>query len=98
VKLAGRLPKESADNGLELMSRALVEDTDMRLLAVVELEVIRVTKDLEHGGEFPTVAVVRVEACHDLASRDRALALLDQLAETRTGRPAAMFDLPRVVD
>jgi hypothetical protein len=99
VKLLGKLPNPekddgSARNGLSTPSvrdRVLSVRPPAPLLAIVELHLARVTEHVEEGGwRDPALVVHRIEVASP-EDEHRVQALLDEFAERRTGRQAALF-------
>ncbi len=91
VKLRGSLPAEAENNGLAPMGMELVDDTRVTVFAVIQLEVVKVVRDLDKGVAYPTVAVTRIEACRDEESTQSVVRLLDSLSGARLQRAPSLF-------
>jgi len=85
TKLASALPKDNDLNGLNALSRKLVDDpeTEHTIIAVIDCSKIETIVDT--GDVEPTVRILRVEVVND-ASHSEAIAMLAAALEKRTGR------------
>jgi hypothetical protein len=85
TKLASALPKDNDLNGLNALSRKLVDDpeTEHTIIAVIDCSKIETIVDT--GDVEPTVRILRVEAVNDASKKDAEQMLADALTK-RTGR------------
>lgn len=96
MKLSSALPKGDEayyHDGLHTVRDRVLADPSVRVVAVVELRVARVTHDLDSGNRYATLAVERIEPCSTPDAEARGRELLDLLAVGRTGRQPALFRL-----
>jgi DNA segregation ATPase FtsK/SpoIIIE-like protein len=93
TKLASALPKDNDLNGLNALSRKLVDDpeTEHTIIAVIDCSKIETIVDT--GDVEPTVRILRVEAVNAADDFD-AEGMLKRALEKRTGRTVLPgFDL-----
>jgi hypothetical protein len=85
TKLASALPKDNDLNGLNALSRKLVDDpeTEHTIIAVIDCSKIETIVDT--GDVEPTVRILRVEAVNDASKKDAEAMLADALGK-RTGK------------
>lgn len=87
VKIASKLPKDWASNGLDNteLFTTLVREPHRQHLAVVILEVSKITKDIENADTVPTLRIAAIE----LVTQDDTGKLRSMVARAngeRTGR------------
>lgn len=92
VRLSGGLPKHDALNGLASLAAEAVTTPDDQWVAVVVLNVQRITTNVDNGDVIPTFRVVRIEPVGD---DDRAglARLVSRSYERRTGKAVLPLDL-----
>ena len=94
VKLAAKLPGDLETNGLDAIADQLVKDPETIRLAVVWLDVSKVTVETDSHAHVPTVRVRRVEPIGDVGEVSDAIrALVDKAQSDRTGRDPIPLDL-----
>lgn len=93
VKLAGRLPGSTENNGMySVVDDLLVKPKDRRL-ALIWYDVPRIVDDVETGDRVPTMRVLRVEPVGEAGEAAQAIQeLVMQLAESRLGHTPLPFD------
>ena len=91
TKLAATLPKNTDANGLDAISRYLVNAPEAVRVVVMLIDCKAITTDVDTGAREPTARILRVEALAG-DDADTARKLLDQAVEQRTGRQALAFD------
>ena len=88
VRLAAKLEGNEL-NGLDHIAHDLCQEPEQVILALVWLDVSKITTDVDSGAELPTVRVRRVEPVGALAEVPKAVKdLAEKLFEKRTGRVA----------
>lgn len=88
ARIAAKFAKDKQDmNGLDHIADRICEDrNNWRGIAVVRLDCLRVTDEIDQGGvEIPTVRVLQIEPLAG-TDADTAHKLLDAAYEHRTGR------------
>ena len=99
VKLSTKLPGDHETNGLDALAKDLVDSPDTIRLAVVWLDVSKVTVETDSGSHIPTVRVRRIEPLGDVGDVSDALRkLVDEAQEQRTGRTPLPLDVVEVED
>lgn len=99
VKLSTKLPGDDDTNGLDALAGKLVDDPETIRLAVVWLDVSKVTVETDSGAHIPTVRVRRIEPIGDVGDvSDAVRKLVDQAQEERTGRRPLPMDVIEVED
>lgn len=92
VKLAGRLPGSTENNGLLSTVDDLIEAPKTVRMYVIWADVLTVTKDVETDDEVPTLRVKRIEPMGDAGAASQALQeLVMQAAEKRLGHEPLPF-------
>ena len=98
IKLSTKLPGDEETNGLDAQVGHLLDNPQELLVAVVWLDVAKVTEEIDSGATIPTVRVRRIEplgATGDVSAAIRDL--IDVAVEKRTGRRPIPFDIAEVV-
>ena len=85
TKLASALPKDNDLNGLNALSRHLVDQPERSHIIVAVIDCSKIETIIDTGDVEPTVRILRVEAVNDASSKD-AEAMLAAALEKRTGR------------
>lgn len=87
VNIAAQWKKDTRDlNGLTEIEEELIGQPLQRHLAVVELEVVRITRDIADGGaETPTVNILHIEPV-DGEQAEAVRLMLDGLYQARSGK------------
>lgn len=93
ASLAGNLPKHEALNGLISIAHKAVRHPDRTVVAVVVLDVAKVTKNVDTGEEVPTFRVRTIEPIEESADRDVLRRLSSRAHQTRTGKAVLPLDL-----
>jgi hypothetical protein len=84
IKMAGRLPKDHDQNGLEDLYTDLVREPRKARVAVVLIDTAKITKDIANYDTVPTVRILAIEAvAGDDAGKLRAM--LQRAHAERTG-------------
>lgn len=99
VKLSSKLPGDFEVNGLDQQVDFLLENPKDAVLALVWLDVQKVTVDTDSGEHIPTVRVRRIEplgAVGDVS--DAVVQLAGEAFESRTGRRPIPFDVVEVTE
>jgi hypothetical protein len=93
VKLAGRLPGSTENNGMLSVVDDLVQDPKTVRMYVVWADVLTITRDVETDDDVPTLRVKRIEPMGTASEAQQALQeLVMQAAETRLGHTPLPFD------
>jgi len=93
VTLSGKLPGHEDVNGLDAIVEDLVDDPTTIRVALLWIDVPKITDNTETGARVPTVRVRRVEplgTLDDIPDVVRDLAI--KAHEARTGRTPLPFD------
>ena len=99
VKLAAQLPGDFETNGLDAQASLLLDGPKELLVAVVWLDVAKVTEDVDSGDRVPTVRVRRIEPLGDVGDvSDAVRDLVGTAVSKRTGRAPIPFDIAEVVE
>ena len=85
TKLNSSLPKDNDKNGLNALSRKLVDNPETEHIVVAVIDCKSINTDIDTGDVEPTVRILRVETVND-ASSPEAHAMLDAALVKRTGR------------
>lgn len=95
VALAGGLPKHDSLNGLVSLAGEAVgtADTTRRWVAIVVLDVKKVTNNLDTHDVQPTFRVVQIEPVGDEADLKVLQRLRSRAQERRTGKAVLPLDL-----
>ncbi len=93
VKLSAALPGDEETNGLDGIASDLVEQPHRIQVALVWLDVPKITDNTETGDRVPTVRVRRVEPLGTVEEiPDEIRKLAARAHESRTGRTPLPFD------
>lgn len=93
VKLAGRLPGSTENNGLLSVVDDLISEPKTVRMYVIWGDVLTITKDVETDDDVPTLRVKRIEPIGTAGEASTALQeLVMQAAETRLGHTPLPFD------
>lgn len=93
VKLAGRLPGSTENNGLLSVVQELIDSPKADRMFVVWADVLKITEDVETGDHVPTLRVKRIEPMGEVDAASQALReLVMQAAEARLGHTPLPFD------
>lgn len=85
IKMAGKLPKDWDQNGLEHLYPDLVHNPRQQRVAIVVFDTAKITKDIANYDTTPTVRIVAIEAVSgDDVGTLRAM--LQRIHAERTGR------------
>lgn len=99
VKLSTKLPGDEETNGLDSLAEQLVKDPETIRVAIVWLDVVKVTNETDTHKQIPTVRVRRVEPLGDVDDVSKAIReLVDAAVEERTGRTPLPFDVTEYED
>lgn len=99
VKLSAQLSGDEETNGLDGMAGQLVEDPQTVRVALVWLDVPKVTTNTETGAKVPTVRVRRIEPLGDVDDVSDAIRKVAAEAhEKRTGKTPLPFEVVEYVD
>jgi hypothetical protein len=94
VRLSSKLPGIEETNGLDSIAKQLVDEPETIRLAVVWLDVSKVTNETDTGAHVPTVRVRRVEPIGDVGDVSDAIRkLVDEAQEARTGKTPLPLDV-----
>ena len=94
VKLSTKLPGDEETNGLDSIAEKLVKDPETIRVAIVWLDVAKVTVETDTHAHVPTVRVRRVEPLGDVDDVSKAIReLVDTAVEERTGQTPLPFDV-----
>ena len=85
TKLASALPKDNDLNGLNALSRKLVDDPEIEHTIIAVIDCSKIETIVDTGDVEPTVRILRVEAVNDSDATDVEL-MLKRALEKRTGR------------
>jgi hypothetical protein len=83
TKIVGSLPPGDA-NGLHIISRALIDDTEAHHVVVAVLKTKKITTDVDSGDVEATAKIVRIEVVHP-QDKETAERLLRRAVERRHG-------------
>lgn len=99
VKLAGKLPGGIEVNGIDQTAKDLIDDPKQLRCAVVWYDVQKITDDIEHSTEVPTIQVRRFEplGSADVVSKT-IKAEVEKVIKARTGRTPIPWDIVEVVE
>ncbi|WP_020385941.1 hypothetical protein [Kribbella catacumbae] len=93
VKLAGRLPGSTENNGLLSVVQELIDSPKADRMFVIWADVLKITEDVETGDHVPTLRVKRIEPMGEVDAASQALReLVMQAAEARLGHTPLPFD------
>lgn len=93
VKLAGRLPGSTENNGLLSVVQELIDSPKADRMFVIWADVLKITEDVETGDHVPTLRVKRIEPMGEVGEAQQALReLVMQAAEARLGHTPLPFD------
>ena len=93
TKLASALPKDNDLNGLNALSRKLVDDPERSHIIVAVIDCSKIETIVDTGDVEPTVRILRVETINGADASD-AQAMLKRALEKRTGKSVLPgFDL-----
>jgi hypothetical protein len=84
IKMAGKLPKDYEQNGLEPLYSDLIRDPHRSRVAVVVFDTAKVTKDIVNYETVPTIRIVAIEAV-DGDDAGKLRAMLQRAHAERTG-------------
>lgn len=94
VKLSTKLPGDETINGIDHWRQKLVHDPEELVVAIVYLDVQKITVNTDDGTEIPTVRVRRIEPLGPISSiSDTVRAAVAAAEEERTGRKALPFEI-----
>lgn len=97
VKLSGKLPGDPDTNGVDLLRADLVEEPDTLRIALVWIDVQKITIDTDTDEHVPTIRVRRIEPLGDVDAVSPAIRDAVQAAvQARTGRAPIPFGLVEV--
>jgi len=85
TKLASALPKDNDSNGLNALSRQLVEEPEGRHVIIAVVDCSKIETTIDTNDVEPTVRILRVETVNS-ADRLDADEMLKRALEKRTGR------------
>ena len=85
TKLASALPKDNDSNGLNALSRQLVEEPEGRHVIIAVVDCSKIETTIDTNDVEPTVRILRVETVNS-ADRLDADGMLKRALEKRTGR------------
>lgn len=92
TKMKATLPKDRDFNGMHAVRERLLKDPMAEHVAIVVLDCVRITDDIDDLVRTPTVRIKRIEPITD---PDRAAALLAEaveIAEARIAKPQPLLD------
>lgn len=89
IKMAGKLPKDFEQNGLEPHYADLVRDPRRSRVAVVVFDTAKITKDIANYETVPTIRIVAIEVV-DGEDAGKLRAMLQRVHGDRTG----LLELP----
>jgi hypothetical protein len=93
VKLAGRLPASAESNGMTSLQSKLLAEPKQQILAVVWLDVLKVTRDIDTDDEVPTLRVLKIEPLGEVDEVSQAIREeVMRKAEVRLGHTPLPFD------
>lgn len=93
VKLAGRLPASAESNGMPSLQAQLLADPKRQVLAVVWLDVLKITRDVDTDDEVPTMRVLKIEPLGEVDEVSQAIREeVMRKAEVRLGHSPLPFD------
>jgi hypothetical protein len=93
VKLAGRLPASAESNGMTSLQSKLLANPKDQILAVVWLDVLKVTRDIDTDDEVPTLRVLKIEPLGEVDDVSQAIQEeVMRKAEARLGHTPLPFD------
>lgn len=96
--LSGRLPDDDR-NGLSPLSSDLVSDPEKVRVAVVLLDCIKVTRNVDTGEESPTIRIRAIEPVVNMTTDASEMRrLLRRAYERRTGKVELPLELERELD
>lgn len=99
VKLGSKLPGDFEVNGLDAQVDYLLDNPKDLMLAVVWLDVQKVTVDTDSGDHIPTVRVRRIEPIGAVGQVSEAVVkLVGDAFEERTGRKPIPMDIAEVTE
>jgi DNA segregation ATPase FtsK/SpoIIIE-like protein len=84
TKLASKLPKDNDHNGLNALSRKLINDPGAEHTIIAVIDCSKITTDTDTGDVEPTVRILRVETAND-SDTTEARTMLRRALEKRTG-------------
>lgn len=93
VKLTSALPKTDEYNGLDAITKRLIDDPRQTHYAVVVVDCIRVTEDMDSDETWPTARLRRIEII-DGNEAAQVQRLIETAHERRTGRAMLPLDEP----
>lgn len=93
VSLTSTLPKAEEANGLPSIENELIADPNGLFVAVVVLDVKKITTDVDSSEASPTVRVRRIEPISEAEDRTRLGRLATRAFERRTGQTVLPLDL-----
>lgn len=92
ANLAGKLP-EGDRNGLAAIAGELVDNPEKVHVAIVLLDCMKVTTNVDSGDVVPTARLRRIEIIKDPADGHTMRRLLQREWERRTGKTVLPFEL-----
>lgn len=92
VNVSGALP-EGDGNGLNAIIRDMMEEPKKLHVAIVILDVKKITRDTDTGQAVPTARLRRIEVLDNDEDRKVAERLMRRALDKRTGREALPYDL-----
>jgi hypothetical protein len=92
AKLAGKLPAGDR-NGLAAVAGELVENPEKVHVAIVLLDTLKITQDVDSGDVVPTARLRRIEVIKDPKDGHAMRRLLQREWERRTGKTVLPFEL-----
>lgn len=84
IKMAGKLPKDVDQNGLEQLYSDLVRDPRQSRVAIVVIDTAKITRDIANYETVPTVRIVAIEPV-DGDDSGKLRAMLQRAHAERTG-------------
>jgi hypothetical protein len=85
IKIAGKLPKDYDQNGLEPLYTDLIREPRQARVAVLVFDTAKITKDIANYETVPTVRILAIEPV-DGDDAGKLRAMLQRLHAERTGR------------
>jgi hypothetical protein len=96
-KLSSKMPGDAEINGLDSLVPQMLDAPEALVVAVVYLDVQKVTDDIDGGTRVPTVRVRRIEPLGGLEDvPDTVKKAVATAEQKRTGRKAIPFDIVEV--
>jgi len=92
AKLAGKLP-DGDRNGLAAIASELVDNPEKIQVAIVLLDTLKITTNVDSGDVVPTARLRRIEIIRDAKDGHAMRRLLQREWERRTGKTVLPFEL-----